>query len=239
VATGQQVRAFRTPNDFLYGVTFTPDGRSLLVDDVGGQRGQGAANHALTVWDARADQAEPDVIGIIGRHAEAVWCLKFSPDGRQFVSGSNDGTINLWPWDPARPALAQKPAHRLPVRHYGFGDCAAFSPAGDRLATVAGHGIKIWDARTGHLLQTHGGHTGDIHAVAYSPDGRWLASAGQDTTVALRDAATGEKRHTLRGHTGLVMSLAFSPDGKRLVSGGRDSTVKVWDMTRWDKPLGR
>ena len=75
---------------------------------------------------------------------------------------------------------------------------------------------------------------------------RWLASAGEDTTIMLWDASnlskgapTPTRRHTLRGHTGMVMSLAFNHDGSRLVSASRDSTVKVWDMKRWSKAAGR
>jgi WD40 repeat protein len=234
--TGAELHAFTTPNDHLYGVTFSPDGQFLLVVDVGGKRANEGENHAVTVWDASADQAAPKVIGIVGRHGEAVWCLKFSADGKRLASASNDGTVKLWRWDAARPDAPQELLHSLPVRHYGFGDCVAFIPKSERLVTVAEeHYVKIWDAMTGEELTRLRGHSGDVIAVAVSPDGRWLASAGEDTTIVLWDMETWERRHTLRGHTGMVMSLAFSHDSQRLVSGSRDGTVKVWDMTRRKK----
>ena len=63
------------------------------------------------------------------------------------------------------------------------------------------------------------GHSGDVTALAYSPDGALLATASWDKTVKLWDATTGEQRATLSGHSQPVSCLAFSPDGKILVSG--------------------
>ncbi len=73
------------------------------------------------------------------------------------------------------------------------------------------------------------GHKNSVYRVAFSPDGRRLASASQDQTVKVWDTATGKEILTLRGHTDGVHGVAFSPDGRRLASGGDDGTVRVWD----------
>jgi WD40 repeat protein len=100
------------------------------------------------------------------------------------------------------------------------------------------HTAKIWDVETGQVLKTLEGHGGDIHAVAFSPDGRWVTAGGEGSTVRVWDSHTGDLVRSFRGHTGLVSSLAFSADG-RLVSGSRDRTVKVWDVSRLDETADR
>jgi WD40 repeat protein len=66
--------------------------------------------------------------------------------------------------------------------------------------------------------------------VAFSPDGKTLASASRDKTIKVWDAHSGQERATLKGHTEEVHCVAFSPDGKTLASAGGDGTIKLWDV---------
>jgi WD40 repeat protein len=76
---------------------------------------------------------------------------------------------------------------------------------------------------------TLGGQAKSVTAVSFSPDGKRLATASDDTTVKLWDVNTGKEIQTLRGHTDVVRDVSFSPNGKLLASASRDNTVKLWD----------
>ena len=89
--------------------------------------------------------------------------------------------------------------------------------------------VRLWDAGTGAPRQRLEGHSNEVSSVAFSSDGRLVASGSDDKTVRLWDAGTGAPRQRLEGHSSEVSSVAFSPDGRLVASGSWDKTVRLWD----------
>jgi len=171
-------------------------------------------------------------------HKEWVQGLSQTPDGKRLVSGDDQGVIIVW------DLPAGKELNRWQVKNWVRG--VGISPDGKTVA-ASQHvpyrdkikvmpSFHLWDADTGKMkLDLTKEITGGMTAIAYSPDGKWLAMCRGNVEgpgkVTLLDPSTGMKiREFKPDHSNGANDLAFHPDGKHLFSAGRDQLVKVWQL---------
>jgi len=187
----------------------------------------------IYLWDTRTGRAlqvvpEDDTTGISPPF--------YQPDGRQFVTANDDGTVRVWDAATGQERYQLPRSEVLPDVAFSPVRDAAFSPDGQRIITADHDGAaRIWDAATRQLvleLKDHGGQKGHVDWIAtarFSPDGRLVVTASADGTARIWDAANGNLLHVLSGHQSVVTSAIFSSDGKRIVTSSVDGTARVWD----------
>jgi WD40 repeat protein len=214
-------------------LAFTPDGERLAV---------GHGDSATTLWDlaemreVAVFQTEPDPDDPLS----TVLAVAYSPDGRRILSLHADRSVRFRDSETGKlRGILKQPEPEIA--------CMALSPDGMLLATGGGaQEISLWQIEApapgadggceqdasfrATLRSTFAGHTSSVFSLAFSRDGKWLASGGFDQTVRLWSVPDGTEQAVLDGHTGPVRSVAFSSDGRRLASASSDGTVRLWDV---------
>ncbi len=172
--------------------------------------------------------------------------LSFSPDGRTVASASGfNAPIRLRDVSTGRELGTLKPStlsmmvyslawsadgKRLASAHSGLKRNIAAQNATDTFSfDDLSFSIKVWNTQTGAELNTLEGQNNLVNALAFSRDGRMLASGGYDSTIKLWDMSTGRELRTLTGHTGPIAALDFSVDGRFVVSGSDDGSARLWN----------
>jgi RNA polymerase sigma factor (sigma-70 family) len=204
--------------DQIFAAAISPDGKTIATGQSKGAK----------LLDATTGKE------LVNLYQRLTLCTAFSPDGTMLATGHLT-TVKVWDVTTGQERASLE-------GHTKNCHSVAFAPDSKTLAT-ASETIRLWNVSTGGELRRFnpkGQEDRVLYCVAFSPDGKKLASAeGPDKSVKLWDVATGNELKTFQGHTKGVIAVAFSPDGKTLASAGGEGEIKLWDIASGKERLSR
>lgn len=217
VATGKLLGYYGGHENSVESIAISPDGKTLA---------SGSIDRTVKLWNLESGKQ----VFSLGGNLDAIGPIAFSNDGRTLISSSCqwDNTVKVWNLETGAkvksieiPKPAEEPEHVI--------ESLAFSADGKSFsAQCRDTKINIWNTYTGELVNFIPSD-GQIVSVAFSPDGRTIASA-ESFAPKLWNRETGKLIRTFEGHDKMVLTVAFSPNGKMLASGSWDETIKLWNI---------
>ncbi len=224
--------------DDVLSVRFSTDGKRLLSSGY---------DNTARLWDIASEQELETLKG----HSWWVWVAEFSPNGRRIVTASQDGKAIVWQWSDAESRyvpLTEFAKHRGPIY------AAKFSPDGELIATAGfDRRVLLWNPDEVEPVDIAGridgfpdppapyrellGHEKPVCSLAFAPDGKTLASGGEDNVLRIWRLDSDQQVTVLRGHTSYVRGCVYSPDGQWILSAGRDQQIKLWHPETYGESL--
>ncbi len=155
-------------------------------------------------------------------HGARLTAVDLSPDGKQVVTASADGTARIWSAD-------GKGAPRVLKGHGGWVLGARFGPRGQRVITASADGTaRIWSAVSGKLIAVLKGHKGRVMSASFSANGKYMVTASADRTARIWNAANRKPVAVLEGHKDRVTAASFCASGEFVVTASADGIARIW-----------
>lgn len=203
---------------------FSPDNKFILT---------GSTDGRIHWWDIDTGDLVQTMEVSSQSTNSVINSIDFSDDGRLMISTDRGGTTKIW--NVQTKAVLQILVNPSPSASITWtAPHGVLSPDGAYALTNAADAY-LWDVSTGTILRTFTGHHDGVMAVAFSPDGRYVATGGADTTVRLWDTTTGKLLRVFTGHTSQVRGTLFSPDGRHLLTHAADGTARLWNVETGDE----
>lgn len=238
-ATGRAAATITVPSSNPYlpssikAISFNGDGRSVAVlanNASSVSLFDAATGASIRTFGATPGPAATNPYGIpmnmpigFGGSGSTISTMAFSADGRLLATGGKDSKSDF------DMSAMMAEAMRDPKAAARANKATSTEEMMKRMQTSSSGSLKLWDTATGREVRAFAGNTTEIQAVAFSADGKVLASAAADNLIKLWDVATGRDLRTLKGHTAQVNSLSFNHDGGLLASAGNDGSTLLWD----------
>jgi WD40 repeat protein len=224
-SSGQRKLIYTGHSKEVTAVSWSPDGKFIA---------SGSQDGTVQVWDA----ANGKMIFIYKGHKQRVNGVSWSSDSRQIVSGSEDKTVQVWNAGSGALSFNFK-GHTAGVL------CVGWQPDDSSVASGSWDGtLRDWATvqhgdhfNAGDQIFDYGGHGNyEVYALAWSPHGNFIASAGADQTVQISNGSDGTPTlpyftgHQSKQHINPVRSVSWSPDGSSIASGDTYGTIYVWTV---------
>jgi GTPase SAR1 family protein/sugar lactone lactonase YvrE len=184
----------------------------------------GVANGSIILWDPKTGKK----LEALKSHHSQIYSLSWSPDGRTLASSAADGVL-------LRDCRDWRTTTVLDVPHEIISE-VQWSPDGRilTLASIKNPVILLWNPQTNEVQASLKGHTDQVNCVAWSPDGKTMASGSRDGTVRLWEAESAQQIIVLESHASSITSVSFSCDGQFFASKSIDKTVRIWSSQTLD-----
>ncbi len=212
--SGMMIHHLKGHKDEVRSVAFSPNNTMAAT----------AARDGVTiVWNVRTGS----ILRTIKRSEKGVKTIAFSPDNKQLILGDDDGVLWMFSLSGDSPSDSELWHRKFSNRI----EAVAYTPGAQSFISANGSDLSLRETHNGELIHRFQGHVKEIYAIAVSPDGQLVSSAGnRGEDILIHNLKTNKHVLSLNNTLGVIYSLEFSPDGQTLAVAGINNNIQLWDL---------